>query len=267
MNQIQNICILKIGGNVLLDEKALSRICSSITSIPDCHFVVIHGGGPQLDEWAHKCGIKQKKQDGRRITDAATLELVTMVFAGSINKNLVAAFQKNQINAIGLSGADGQLIPSKRRTNSEIDFGFVGDVEEDKINIPLLIQLMNAGYVPVICPVTLGENSTLLNTNADTIAAGIAAAFSKQFHTRLLFCFDKPGLLLNAENDQTIIPKTSEDDFEYLYQQGHISNGMIPKLKNAFAAKSKGVNHVFVGNTDSIEFMTGKYFPGTEITG
>ena len=191
-------------------------------------------------------------QKGRRVTDSDTLKLVTMVYAGWINKSIVAMLQKFGCNAIGVSGADGDLVPATRRSPEPIDFGYVGDVNPVDINSALLQSILGRGITPVFCAITHDRNGSLLNTNADTMASSLAIALSKDYYTRLIYCFEKEGVLSDQENPDSIIPLITRANYKTLMVSGAITGGMLPKLDNAFAAIESGVSEVYIKHASNL---------------
>lgn len=243
------LTIIKIGGKLLDDELALNQVVTSFSKI-DTPKILVHGGGKRASEFCLKWGITPQMINGRRITDQSTLEVVTMVYAGLVNKNLVSQLQASQCNAIGFSGADGNLICAQKRLPGEIDYGFVGDVK--RVNICLLSNFLNNGITPVFCAITHDGNGQLLNTNADTIASVLAITLSKQFEVVLKFCFEKEGVLADPMDDTSIISDLSKNDYTRHQQNGTISEGMIPKIDNAFAAKNANVTKVMICGINGI---------------
>ncbi|CAN5284061.1 acetylglutamate kinase [soil metagenome] len=247
----QKLFIIKIGGNVINDEQKLGKFLESFSLI-EGKKMLVHGGGKVLNELAEKTGITQEMVNGRRVTDGETLKLATMVYAGLINKNIVAQLQFMQINAIGLSGADGNCITTVKRKNLETDFGFVGDINEESVNTGFLSILLKENIVPVICSITHNGNGQLLNTNADTISAALAISFGNEFDVHLNYCFEKKGVLKNQDDESTLLDSISIAEYEQLLQDGIVSDGMIPKLENAFDAIRNGVNAVVIGHADEL---------------
>jgi acetylglutamate kinase len=247
---MEKLFVIKIGGNIIDDEKKLSSFLKDFALI-EGKKVLVHGGGKLATKLAAQLGIEQQLIDGRRITNAETLKIVTMVYAGYINKNIVAQLQARNCNAIGLCGADGNLIRSRKRQHPTIDYGFVGDV--DAINTTLLKNLLEQNINVVIAPVTHDKQGLLLNTNADTIAQEIAQSMSGFFDVELIYSFEKAGVLMNAEDDLTVIGSINQTLYKDLKEQKIIHSGMVPKLDNAFAALSKGVNRVLIGKADQLE--------------
>ncbi|HLO70040.1 MAG TPA: acetylglutamate kinase [Flavipsychrobacter sp.] len=237
--------VIKIGGNILDDEKVLFKFLEAISKL-EGEKILVHGGGKIATEIGHKLGIEPNYVNGRRVTDADTLKLVTMVYAGLINKNIVAQLQSFNCNAIGLTGADGNAIIAKKRPVADVDYGFVGDVVA--VNGLLLKQLLYAGITPVLVPITHDAKGGLLNTNADTIAQEVAKAMSQYMEVSLVYGFEKDGVLKDANDDSSVIPVIEVNDFDQLVADGVISGGMIPKLQNACSAIRAGVKHVIIGN-------------------
>lgn len=210
----------------------------------DGHKVLVHGGGAVATQLGEQLGIKAQMLEGRRITDAETLKLVTMVYGGLINKKIVASLQSLHCNAIGLTGADGNLIPAHKRKKGMVDYGFVGDFEVGDINTSLLSSLFAEGMVPVLAPLTHDQQGHMLNTNADTIAAGIAMALGTKYQSQLVYCFEKPGVMLDLNDPASVIPEINSHRYAELKAQGVVAAGMLPKLENAFQALQKGVSSV-----------------------
>ncbi|NTV18616.1 MAG: acetylglutamate kinase, partial [Bacteroidales bacterium] len=202
--------------------------------------------GILASEISAKLGIETKMHNGRRITDAETLKVCTMVYAGWINKSIVAQLQKIGCNSLGLSGADAGVIPAKRRSPDPVDFGFVGDISPDEINTGILVSLLGRGITPVFCAITHDRNGSLLNTNADTMASGIAVALSGSYYTRLIFCFEKEGVLYDPKDEKSVIPLITKESYARLKNEGVVSEGMLPKLDNAFFALERGVSEVYI---------------------
>lgn len=253
---MSQLTILKIGGNIIDVPYLLEKFISDFVKIEGPK-ILIHGGGKLASELSAKMGIETKMHEGRRITDYETLKLVTMVYAGLINKEIVAGFQKDGCNAIGLSGADANIIPATRRAPQPIDFGYVGDVNPQMINDRFLFSLLSMGITPVICAITHDGNGSLLNTNADTIASSIAIAMSKHYSTKLVYCFEKNGVLLDPGDDDSVISLITYDHFQNLKKEGIISKGMIPKLDNAFKAISNGVSEVEIKHASNLNLQIG----------
>ncbi len=262
---MEALYVIKIGGNVLDNPEMLVGFLEAFSEIKASK-ILIHGGGKALTALAEKQGIEQTMIDGRRVTDAATMQLATMVYAGDINKNCVAQLQANGCNAIGLTGADGNLIQAtKRPPVSGIDYGMVGDVESNSVNGNLLQNLLHLGLTPVMPAITHDGNGNLLNTNADTLASILASAMKPYFAVSLIYCFEKKGVLLNADDDDSVIGNLNLEEYNFLKEKGIIYKGMIPKLDNAFAAKSNGVAEVIIAHAMDLAIIMTKN-AGTQIS-
>ncbi len=251
-----DLTIVKVGGGVVEGEASLASLLDDFAQLQG-YKALVHGGGRSATKISEQLGIKAQMVDGRRITDAETLKVVTMVYAGLVNKNIVAQLQSRGVNAIGFTGADLNVIRSAKRPlvtakdGTKIDFGFVGDVQE--VHAEVLSQLVSQGITPVMSPITHDGNGNLLNTNADTIASELARAMSKIYNTRLLYCFEKPGVLLNPDDDSSLIETLSFADFKRHQESGVVAAGMIPKLDNGFEALRKGVGSVVITNVQGIK--------------
>lgn len=245
MQQKETLSIVKIGGNIVDNPEALEAFLSDFHRM-EGRKLLVHGGGVMASKMAGQLGIETKMVQGRRITDAETLKLVTMVYAGWINKQIVASLQQIGCNALGLSGADANAIPSVRRSPEPIDFGYVGDPVPEKINSPFLSQLIESGITPVFCAITHDGRGALLNTNADTVAYSLATALSGEYETTLYYCFEKEGVLRDLNDPQSVIPSMSKVESEEYKKQGVIADGMIPKLDNSFKAIERGVSNVII---------------------
>jgi acetylglutamate kinase len=239
------LSIIKIGGNIIDDAAELSQFLNDFSKI-EGNKILVHGGGKSATKMAKSIGLVPQMIDGRRITDQPMLDVVVMIYAGEINKNIVAQLQANDTNAIGFSGADGNLIQSTKRNHPTIDYGFVGDVQE--VNTPLLQTLINSGIVPVFCAITHDKKGQLLNTNADTIASELAIAASKVFEVTLSYCFEKSGVLTDVEDENSVIEKINSELYAKLKGEGAIHSGMIPKLDNCFKSLSQGVDKIKIGH-------------------
>jgi acetylglutamate kinase len=240
---MENLTILKIGGNVIDNPTLLDEVLLRFSQLPG-YKLLVHGGGKLATQLSGRLGIKSQMVEGRRVTDAAMLEIVTMVYGGDINKRLVAQLQAKGCNALGLTGADGNLIPAYKRQKDEQDWGFVGDFEERNINVGLLETLFAAGITPVVAPLTHNGQGSMLNTNADTIASGLAVALSQRFKTCLIFSFEKKGVLTDVDDPGSVISSITPESYARYKSQGIIAEGMIPKLDNAFRAIEAGVGNV-----------------------
>ena len=250
----KKLFIVKIGGNVIDDEQSRKKFLFNFSKIKE-RKILVHGGGKIASELAEKLGISQEIVNGRRITNAETLKIVTMVYAGLLNKQIVALLQSNNVNAIGLSGADMNCIKAVKRMNLEIDFGFVGDIIENGVNPELISSLIENNLTPVFCSVTHDGKGQLLNTNADTIASALAISFSYNYDVQLNFCFEKNGVLKNIEDANSVIETMTKTEYKKLLEEGIISKGMIPKLDNSFEALNKGVKKVVIGHSGKLNTM------------
>lgn len=239
--------IIKIGGNIVDEESSLRAFLQQFTSLQGLK-VLVHGGGKIATRIGEQLGITSQYVEGRRITDEPTLNLVTMVYGGLLNKKIVAALQSLGCNALGVTGADANLIPADKRPVATIDFGFVGDVKASSIPVHSWIQLLNSGFIPVVAPLTHDGKGSLLNTNADTLAQEIAKALSSHYQVSLVYSFEKSGVLTDVNDDQSVINRLNPHQYEQLKKEQKIFAGMIPKLDNAFTALEKGVQKVIIGN-------------------
>ncbi len=260
---MRDLTIVKIGGNVVDSPLELLSFLRDFSKLPG-YRLLVHGGGKIASTFGQRLGIKPNMVDGRRITDAETLELVTMVYGGLVNKNIVARLQALGSNAIGLTGADANCIKAVKRPVREIDFGFVGDVTgPEAINTATLSALFGAGLVPVVAPLTHDGAGSILNTNADTVAAVLAAAFAPLYKTRLLYCFEKKGVLLDAEDEDSVVRHMNPVKFKEMREAGQVSKGMLPKLDNAFDALQAGVFQVVIGQSRHLLSMAEDAKEGT----
>ncbi|WP_413998444.1 acetylglutamate kinase [Flavobacterium sp. W1B] len=250
MENKKPLSIIKIGGNIIDNPSELKQFLNDFSKI-EGHKVLVHGGGKSATKMAKSIGLVPQMIDGRRITDAPMLEVAVMIYAGQINKNIVAQLQALETNAMGFSGADGNLIQSVKRNHPTIDYGFVGDVQ--KINTSLLETLISNEIVPVFCAITHDKNGQLLNTNADTIASELAIALSAVFEVTLNYCFEKPGVLYDSEDDSSVIPTMDTALYSELKTKGAIHSGMIPKLDNCFNSLSKGVQKIRIGHHQMLQ--------------
>lgn len=243
------ITIIKVGGKIVEQPDTLNQLLNDFANIPGDKLLV-HGGGRSATQMAARLGIETRMIDGRRVTDSEMLQVVTMVYGGLVNKNIVAQLQSRGINALGLTGADMNVIQSHRRPANPIDFGFVGDV--DKVNGSQLNNIISQGIVPVMAPLTHDRQGSLLNTNADTIAGEVAKALTPYYDVTLIYCFEKAGVLADENDDNSVIPHITYEDFLRLKDEGVIQGGMIPKLQNSFDAIEKGVAQVIITKADAI---------------
>lgn len=246
---MDKITVIKVGGKIVEEEQSLDQLLNDFSKI-EGYKVLIHGGGRSATKIAEKLGIESHMVDGRRITDAETLKVVTMVYAGLVNKTIVAKLQALDLNALGLTGADMNLIRSEKRPVEDIDYGYVGDVKE--VNADILQSLILQGIVPIVAPLTHDKQGNILNTNADTIASEVAQALAKYFEVSLVFCFEKRGVLLDENDDDSVIPELNKNYFKELAEKGVIQGGMLPKLDNAFQSIERGVKEVIITKATEI---------------
>ncbi len=259
---MEDLYVIKIGGNIIDEEIELFSFLKKFAAIP-AKKILVHGGGKMATRMAEKMGIPQQLVEGRRLTDAETLKIITMVYAGYINKNIVALLQSLQCNATGICGVDGNCILAHKRAVAKVDYGFAGDI--DHVNAEWLGDLLHQGLTIVMAPITHDGKNQLLNTNADTIAQEIAKAMSAAFQVRLIYSFEKAGVLLNLDDEKSVIPSINPLYFEELKESKKIFAGMIPKLDNAFAAIDHGVKKVIIGKAEDLgNLLTGK--AGTTIS-
>lgn len=249
-----NLLIVKIGGNVIDDERLFQSFIHSFASIPGAK-ILVHGGGKAATELSTKLGIETKQVNGRRITDEATLNVVTMTYAGLINKKIVAALQSETVNAVGLTGIDGAAFKGVKRPVKEIDYGYVADLISENVNTSFLKLLLDNNIVPIIAPITANEYGQLLNVNADTVASTLAESLAPYYNTQLVFCFEMRGVLRNINDPDSIISEINFPIAEKLKQEGVITKGMAPKVENALEAISKGVEKVVIGSAIELEHL------------
>ena len=248
---MDKLFVIKIGGNVIDNAEALQIFLSSFASA-DAKKILIHGGGKIATKIGDQLGIESKYINGRRITDEATVDLVTMVYGGLVNKKIVAQLQSLNCNAIGLTGADANIIPATKRPVKDIDYGFAGDVNTDSINSSVLDVLLKQNITPIIAPLTHDGKGQILNTNADTIASSLAIALSKLYDVRLIYCFEKKGILTNVEDDNSVVSLITKEKYKQLLDEKKLFDGIIPKIDNAFAAIDNGVKEVLIGHADDL---------------
>ena len=251
---MQQLTIVKVGGKIVEDPDSMTAFLKDFSLLAG-HKILVHGGGSSATALAEKLGIETKMTEGRRITDSEMLKIVTMVYAGLVNKNIVAQLQNLRIDALGLTGADMNLILSEKRPVREIDYGFAGDIK--KINVPTLLELLKQNYLPVIAPLTHDGKGTLLNTNADTIACEIAKAMAFDYNVRLIYCFEKKGVLLNENDEESLIQFLDLELYKQYKNEGIIHSGMIPKLDNAFEAIAAGVKEVIITHSSDVNTRKG----------
>lgn len=250
----QKITVIKVGGKIVEEKDSLENLLGRFAVI-DGYKVLIHGGGRSATRIAESLGIESKMVNGRRITDAETLKVVTMVYGGLVNKNIVAGLQARGVNALGLTGADCNVLRAHKRPIGEVDWGFVGDI--DSADGAMLAKLISEGIVPIMAPLTHDGKGNLLNTNADTIASETAKALAPYFDVTLTYCFEHPGVMRNPDDTTSLIPLINRESYKQLLADGTISGGMIPKIDNAFAALEGGVSKVIITKADAIDGVKG----------
>ena len=246
---MQTLKVVKIGGNIIDDEKELQTFLQQLAQLKGPKLLV-HGGGKLATQLSNTMNIEVKMVEGRRITDAQTLDIITMVYGGKINKTIVAQLQAQGCNAVGFTGADGNSIVSIKRPVKTVDYGFVGDVVKVNTQVPSL--LLNNDVTPVFCAITHDENGQLLNTNADTITSELAIAFSKEFDVELYYCFEKSGVLKDVNDESSVIQNIDSNSYETLLEKNIIADGMLPKMKNCFHALNGNVSKVCIGKTNML---------------
>jgi acetylglutamate kinase len=259
---MERLFIIKIGGNVIDSEDSLQSFLKDFASIVGKK-ILVHGGGKIATKIGERLGIQSNYINGRRITDDATIDLVTMVYGGLVNKKIVAQLQSFNCNSIGLTGADGNIIPAIKRPVKEVDFGWVGDVESGKLEVENVKLFLENGLVPVFAPLTHDQQGHILNTNADTIASSLAVALSAWYNVRLIYCFEKKGVLENADDDNSVIKLINKPTYQQLLSEQKLFAGILPKIDNAFAAIDAGVKEVLVGDAKDLLHNTGDKTSGT----
>lgn len=247
----RTIKVVKIGGNVVNNPSVLSRFLKDFSAIPGPK-ILVHGGGREATRLSEALGIETMMIDGRRVTDAATLDVVTMVYAGLINKRIVAKLQADGCDAIGLAGCDAGVIRASRRSAAPVDYGFVGDISLDDVNENEIAGLLSRDLTPVFCAITHDGNGQLLNCNADTIASSVACAAARIMPVELVYCFEKPGVLADADDDGSVISEITPASYAAMRNDGVITGGMIPKIDNAFAAIGLGVKSVTIKSSEDL---------------
>jgi len=253
---VKTLKVIKIGGNIIDNENALSNFLAKFSNIKGPK-VLVHGGGKLASKLAVQMGVEVKMTHGRRITDSETLDIAIMVYAGKINKNIVAQLQANNCNAVGFSGADGNTLVSVKRPVKDVDFGFVGDVV--KVNTEVSRLLVNNNVTPVFCALTHNEKGQLFNTNADTIASELAIGFAKDFKVELYYCFEKNGVLKDVEDDNSVIKNINPHKYKKLIEEHIITDGMLPKINNCFYAIDNLVSKVCLGKSEMLFDSNSKF--------
>ena len=252
----EKITIIKVGGKIVEEAATLAGLLDRFAAI-EGRKVLIHGGGRSATRMAERLGIESRMGDGRRITDEATLQVVTMVYGGLVNKNIVAGLQARGVNALGLTGADCNIITAHKRPVKTIDYGFVGDV--DSADGKMLSSLIEQGITPIVAPLTHDGKGNMLNTNADTMAAETAKALAKHYDVTLIYCFELPGVMRDPEDADSLIATITGESYRQLLADGTISGGMIPKMENAFNAIENGVAEVIITKADAIDGIQGTH--------
>ena len=250
------INIVKIGGNVIDNPEALSAFLNEFSKLRGMK-ALVHGGGKEATRLSAAMDIETVMIDGRRVTDRQTLDVVTMVYAGLINKRVVSGLQAIGTDAIGLTGADGDIIRATRRPANPIDYGFVGDINPADVDDRFLETIMSSGKVPVFCAIMHDGHGTLLNCNADSVAAAVAIAASRIGPTRLTYCFEKPGVMADINDDSSVIPLVTAESFEELKESGVVAAGMLPKITNALESAARGVNEVRICRAEDLTGVGG----------
>lgn len=245
MHELSRVKVVKIGGNVIDNPEALSDFIDKFSRLSGPK-ILVHGGGKEATRMAKGLGLETTMIDGRRVTDAAMLDICTMVYAGLVNKRIVSAMQAKGIDAIGLSGADGDLIRATRRPAEPIDYGFVGDISPIDVKDSLLSKILLSGLTPVVCAIMHDGNGQLLNCNADSVASAVAIGVSRQAKTDLIFCFEKSGVLADVNDENSLVRIIDTDVFEKMKISGSINSGMLPKIDNAMHALNSGVSEVYI---------------------
>ncbi len=256
---MKQLNIIKIGGNIINNPAVLTEVLTDFSNMEGLK-ILVHGGGRKASQVLKSMGIEPKMINGRRVTDETTLEVVTMVYAGLINKNVVAQLQALDCMSIGMTGADLNSIQSHKRIVKDIDYGFAGDI--DKVNGKAISALLSANFTPVFCSITHNKNGLLLNTNADTIASTLAVALSDFYKVSLKFCFEKDGVLLDVTDDSSVIVELDKAKYATYKNENKIFDGMLPKIDNAFDALNAGVQEVFICSTNALK---ADYFKGTAL--
>lgn len=251
---MEELTIVKIGGNIIDSKEKLHSFLAMFNTVK-CPKILVHGGGKVATEISSRLGIEAKMVNGRRITDLQTLEIIVMVYSG-INKSITAQLNSIGTKSIGVCGADLNMVPSTKRQKGDIDYGFVGDVVPENIPTHAWQLFLDSGICPVVAPITIDNTGQLLNTNADTIASSLAQALSKIYSVKLIYCFEKNGVLRNPSDENSVIARIDREEYLRLKEQKIISDGMIPKLDNAFDAMKQGVDKVIIGHALEMEKLT-----------
>ncbi len=239
------LTVVKIGGNVIDNAEALDAFVHDFACLSSPK-ILVHGGGKLATHLSQRLGIETRMVQGRRITDRETLDVVTMVYAGLVNKTIVAKLQAEGCNAVGLSGADANVIPATKRNPEPVDYGYVGDIHADEVNVSFIKTLLDSGITPVFCALTHDGKGSMLNSNADSVASSVAVSMSKKMPVDLIFCFELLGVMRNIEDEDSLVPEIDEAVYARLREEGIVQKGMIPKIDNAFSAIRQGVERVVI---------------------
>lgn len=264
MNGKPVLRVVKIGGNVIDNEFNLLIFLQAFAQMEGAK-ILVHGGGKIATRIGDQLGIESKYVDGRRITDDATMDVVTMVYGGLVNKKIVASLQALGCNAIGLTGADANVMPATKRPVKNIDYGWAGDVDSDKVGADKLSGFLSLGLTPVFAPLTHDGKGHMLNTNADTIASSLAVALSGEYSVHLMYCFEKKGVLLSVDDDNSTVASINREKFEIMKSEGALHSGILPKIENALHAIEKGVERVIIGHADDLLENIAEEITGTII--
>ena len=262
---MEKLFVIKIGGNVIDEEPSLQSFLKDMAAVKGKK-ILVHGGGKIATSVGRQLGIEPNYINGRRITDAATIDLVTMVYGGLLNKKIVAVLQALGCNAIGLTGADANIIPAVKRPVKEVDYGFVGDINSSQLAVGSLNLFLENNLVPVAAPLTHDGNGQILNTNADTIAAALAIALSGLYEVRLVYCFEKKGVLENVDDENSVISFINKEKYGQLLHDKKLADGILPKIDNAFAAIGAGVKEVLIGHAGQLLQNVSENITGTMIS-
>lgn len=251
---MEQLFIIKIGGNVIDDSLSLNKFLKDFSAMPGKK-ILVHGGGKIATSIGNRLQIESRYIDGRRITDDDTIDLVTMVYGGLVNKKIVALLQSFGCNAMGVTGADGNLIPAGKRKVADVDYGWVGDIDVDKITPDRWKALIDQGITPVVASLTHDGEGHILNTNADTIAAVLAKSLGHHYETSLIYCFEKRGVLEDVNDENSFLKRLDGKQYELLKNENKLFAGILPKLQNAFDAKQAGVAKVIIGSSDELHLL------------
>ena len=250
------LTVVKIGGNVIDNAEALDAFVHDFACLSSPK-ILVHGGGKLATHLSQRLGIETRMVQGRRITDRETLDVVTMVYAGLVNKTIVAKLQAEGCNAVGLSGADANVIPATKRNPEPVDYGYVGDIHADEVNVSFIKTLLDSGITPVFCALTHDGKGSMLNSNADSVASSVAVSMSKKMPVDLIFCFELLGVMRNIEDEDSLVPEIDEAVYARLREEGIVQKGMIPKIDNAFSAIRQGVERVVIKSSGNLNEPVG----------